>query len=341
MATPDDRPLEFAPIQPCSAATDEVSVTFDILISAGDHAPEIDPEIKGALTVLMRGEEDSYYLGLVKDPAGPTNVWAELTGAAPDLSRSVTIKIALRTVGGARQVKYSVDGVTLRSAAGEWSPIAFTAGAESVVAAGCLGVGDLGGLQAETSREAEYVTLTVPALEWMTLASVTANGELVEPQADGTYLIQKGAYAAVTFTPSPGAFLSNPTMVFQVNESMTLPEDGRPMLVPPSEVLSINEVMASNGTSLRTARGATGLDWIEIRNRSDNDVDITGWYLSDNPDKKPSKWEKIQGRCVVPANGYVVVWADQGYIDFTENEAYTRIGLSSDGETVFLATPLA
>ena len=341
MATPDDRPLEFSPIQPCSTATDEVSVAFDIQVSAGDHPPEIDSEMKGALTVLMRGEEDSYYLGLVKDPAGPTNVWTELTGAAPDLSRSVTIKIALRTVGGARQVKYSVDGVTLRSAAGEWSPIAFTAGAESVVAAGCLGVGDLGGLQAETSREAEYVTLTVPALEWMTLASVTANGELVEPQADGTCLIQKGAYAAVTFTPSPGAFLSNPTMVFQVNESMTLPEDGRPMLVPPSEVLSINEVMASNGTSLRTARGATGLDWIEIRNRSDNDVDITGWYLSDNPDKKPSKWEKIQGRCVVPANGYVVVWADQGYIDFTENEAYTRIGLSSDGETVFLATPLA
>lgn len=341
MATPDDRPLEFAPIQPCSAATDEVSVTFDILISAGDHAPEIDPEMKGAVTVLMRNETDCYYLGLVKDPAGSTNVWTELTGAMPDLSNAVTIKIALRTMNGARQVKYSVDGVTLRSAAGEWAPIAFSAGAENVVAAGCLGVGDLGGLQAETSREAEYVTLTVPPVEWMTLASVTANGETVEPQADGTYLIQKGAYAAVTFTPSPGAFLSNPTMVFQVNESMTLPEEGRPTVVPPSEVLSINEVMASNGTSLRTARGGTGLDWIEIRNKSNNDVDITGWYLSDNPDKKPSKWEKIQGRCVVPANGYTIVWADQGYIDFTETEAYTRIGLSSDGETVFLATPLA
>lgn len=341
MATPDDRPLEFAPIQPCSATTDEVSVTFDILISAGDHAPEIDPEMKGALTVLMRGEEDSYYLGLVKDPAGSTNVWTELTGAMPDLSNAVTIKIALRTMNGARQVKYSVNGTTLRSGAGEWAPIAFSAGAENVVAAGCLGVGDLGGLQAETSREAEYVTLTVPPVDWMTLASVTANGETVEPQADGTYLIQKGAYAAVTFTPSPGAFLSNPTMVFQVNESMTLPEEGRPTVVPPSEVLSINEVMASNGTSLRTARGGTGFDWIEIRNKSNNDVDITGWYLSDNPDKKPSKWEKIQGRCVVPANGYTIVWADQGYIDFTENEAYTRIGLSSDGETVFLATPLA
>ena len=341
VATPEDVPLEFTPVQPRSPAVDEVSVTFDIQISAGDCAPEVDPSMKGALTALMNGEDESCYLGLVKDPSGPTNVWAELSGPKPDLTREVAVKISLRTVDGMRQVRYSVDGVVLRSASGEWSPIAFAGGEENVVAAGCIGVGDLGGLQAETSREAEYVALTVPPLEWMSLASVTANGAPVEPQADGTYLVQKGAYAAVTFTPSPGAFLDNPTMVFRMDGPMTLPEEGRPSVVPPSEVLSINEVMASNGTSLRTARGGTGLDWIEIRNKSAYDVDITGWYLSDNPEKKPSKWEKIQGRCVVPANGYAVVWADQGYIDFAENEAYTRIGLSSDGETVFLATPLA
>jgi hypothetical protein len=341
MSTPESLPLEFIPIEPRSAAAGEVAVSFDIQMSVGEELSEVDQTMKGALTALMRGNGEMCYLGLVKDPAGATNVWVELSGAVPDPSRTVGVKIVLRTVDGMRQVKYSVDGVALRSGSGEWTPIVFSDGSESVVAAGCLGTGGLEGLQAGSSREAEYVTLVVPPMELMTPVSVTANGETVAPQADGTYLVQKGAYAAVTFVPLPGVFLDNPTMVFKVDGTMTLPEEGLPAVVPPGEVLSINEVMASNEASLRTARGGTGLDWIEIRNRSDSDVDITGWYLSDNPDKNPSKWAKIQGRCVVPANGYAVVWADQGYIDFAENEAYTRIGLSSDGETVFLATPLA
>ena len=336
--TTESHPLEFVPLAPASAETGELAVAFDIQFTSGSEAPPVDPEMKGAVTVLQQGD-DLVFAGLVKAAAGTTNVWTTLTGAVPDITRESRITICLRTVAGVRQVKYSVDDVVLRSASGEWSPIVFLNDAAEIVGMGCLGAGELNDLRAQTSLTVPDVTLTVPEIDWMTLVSVKANGEEIQPREDGTYAIPQGAFVAVTFAPADGAFLDNPTMVFQMNESMELPESGRPQVIPPSEILVINEIMASNGTTLLTAARQPGLDWIEIHNKSDADVDITGWYLSDNPTKAQSKWAKVEGNGVIPAHGYKIVWADSNYLGFTAGEAYTRIGLSSDGETVFLATP--
>lgn len=70
-----------------------------------------------------------------------------------------------------------------------------------------------------------------------------------------------------------------------------------------TEPVAVNEFMASNGDSLVTANGKDGLDWIELRNDGDVAEDVSGWYLSDNPDKAESKWKKIEGNAVVPAHG--------------------------------------
>jgi len=101
----------------------------------------------------------------------------------------------------------------------------------------------------------------------------------------------------------------------------------------------ITEIMASNETGAKTAAGGTGLDWIEIYNDSNVAVDLAGWYLFDDPTKAKKKWEKIQGNCVIPANAYKIVWCDKDYEGFTADEAYSRIGLSSSGETAFIADP--
>ncbi len=336
--TAENRPLEFVPLAPASAAEDEVIVSFEILFSAGAESPAVDPAMKGALTVVAQGS-GVVFAGLVKSRTANTNVWTTLTGATPVLNDVTKVDIRLRTSGGKRQVKYVANGVALASASGEWSQIVFPGDSPEIVGMGCIGAGELSDLSAQTSREVESAVLTIPELDWMTLASVKANGEALAAQPDGTYLVPIGAYVAVTFVPHAGAFLDNPTMVFRMEGAMALPETGRPSVIPPSEILAINEIMASNGSTLLTANRQAGLDWIEIRNKSETDVDITGWYLSDNPTKKPSKWSKIEGSCVIPAGGYKIVWADTGYLNFAENEAYTRIGLSSDGETVFLATP--
>lgn len=336
--TVETTPLEFVPLAPASTVEGEVTVSFNIQFSAGMDTPEVDPQMKGAVTVLDQNGA-LYFAGLVKDARGTSNVWTRLTGAVPNVEKEACIKICLRTFNGQRQVKYVVGDVALQSPSGEWSPIVFADQSAEIVGMGCIGSGELTDLRAQTTREVANATLTIPEIDWMSLVSVKANGALLTPAADGTYQVPVGAFVAVTFAPHTGAFLDNPTMVFPMSGDMTLPETGRPNVIPPSEILVINEIMASNGTTLKTANRGEGLDWIEIHNKSETDVDISGWYLSDNPTKKPSKWSKIEGTCIIPAGGYKVVWADTGYLDFAPNEAYTRIGLSSDGETVFLATP--
>ena len=105
-------------------------------------------------------------------------------------------------------------------------------------------------------------------------------------------------------------------------------------------VVRINEIMASNGDTFKTKNGRSGLDWIEIYNGTDEIVDLSGWYLYDDPAKAQSKWKKIQGKCVIPVHGYGIVWCDKDYTDWdAANEAWSEIGLSTSGETVFLATP--
>ena len=104
--------------------------------------------------------------------------------------------------------------------------------------------------------------------------------------------------------------------------------------------LCINEIMASNGDTFKTKSGRSGLDWIEIYNGTDEEVDLAGWYLYDDPSKAQSKWKKIQGACVIPVHGYGIVWCDKDYTGWdAANEAWSEIGLSTSGETVFLAKP--
>jgi hypothetical protein len=65
----------------------------------------------------------------------------------------------------------------------------------------------------------------------------------------------------------------------------------------------INEYSASNLESFTDAFGKTE-DWIELYNTSSNDVDISGWHLSDKV-HKPGKWDIPQGT-IIPGNGHLV-----------------------------------
>ncbi len=102
----------------------------------------------------------------------------------------------------------------------------------------------------------------------------------------------------------------------------------------------INEFMASNGSALADPADGDFDDWIELHNPAGAAADLSGWFISDDPDE-PFKFAIPQG-FVVPAGGYLLVWADD---EAAQNELAARpdlhVGfkLDADGESVLLSAP--
>jgi hypothetical protein len=94
----------------------------------------------------------------------------------------------------------------------------------------------------------------------------------------------------------------------------------------------INEIMASNTTTITDPDGDFD-DWIELRNRSQTPINLTGFYLSDNP-RNPRKWEFPNGT-VIPENGLLIVWADEDSQSSTAG-LHANFKLSKKGETIGL-----
>lgn len=95
----------------------------------------------------------------------------------------------------------------------------------------------------------------------------------------------------------------------------------------------INELMAVNSTIVSDQNGEFD-DWFELYNHSLADIDISGYYLSDN-DTKTSKW-KIPAGTVIKSKGYLVIWADK---DTTQAGLHANFKLSSGGEELVLSEP--
>ena len=93
----------------------------------------------------------------------------------------------------------------------------------------------------------------------------------------------------------------------------------------------INELMADNKTIKADQNGQFD-DWIELYNKSTASVDLSGWFLSDNPDKR-GKWKLPQGTTIA-ANGYLIVWADE---DSSQVGLHANFKLAAGGETLYLS----
>jgi uncharacterized repeat protein (TIGR02543 family) len=104
--------------------------------------------------------------------------------------------------------------------------------------------------------------------------------------------------------------------------------DDYPYLVV--NIVVINEVLAHSHE--------TAADWIELFNNSSSDLDIGGWYLSDDSDV-PEKYRIADGT-ILSGNGYLVFYED---IDFgyssTHSGALIPFALSENGDTVNLYGP--
>ena len=99
-------------------------------------------------------------------------------------------------------------------------------------------------------------------------------------------------------------------------------------------VILISEVMASND-SVETYPNAGYTDWVEIFNSGDTAVDLSGWGLSDNPEK-PRKWQFPDGATIRPGE-YRVILCDKEPEKSTDTELHASFTISrKSGEVIIL-----
>jgi hypothetical protein len=98
----------------------------------------------------------------------------------------------------------------------------------------------------------------------------------------------------------------------------------------PENTVIINEVLASNKTGLQDPKYNKYSDWIELYNSSTNDVDLSGYGLSNS--KKSFSWKFPQGS-TIGADSYLLIWADDKN---STTSLHTDFKLSKDGDNVVL-----
>ena len=100
-------------------------------------------------------------------------------------------------------------------------------------------------------------------------------------------------------------------------------------------VIRISEVMASND-SVATYPKAGFTDWVEIFNSGDTPVDLSGWGLSNNPEK-PRKWQFPDGTTIRPGE-YRVILCDKDADQRGDAQLFAPFNISKKSGEVILLT---
>lgn len=94
----------------------------------------------------------------------------------------------------------------------------------------------------------------------------------------------------------------------------------------------INEIQASNKTT-QFDEAVEYDDWVELYNNTEFDIDLTGYFLSDNKDTL-TKWQVPA--LTIPAKDYVIFWTDK---DESQGVNHTNFQLTRNGESFYLVNP--
>jgi len=99
-----------------------------------------------------------------------------------------------------------------------------------------------------------------------------------------------------------------------------------------SPQIRINEVLASNQTLNNDPQFGEFSDWIELYNSTYGVVNLSGYYVTDDPDE-PLKW-RIPDGTLIPGGGFLLLWADG-----RNTGLHTSFRLDKEGEQLRLYTP--
>ncbi len=98
--------------------------------------------------------------------------------------------------------------------------------------------------------------------------------------------------------------------------------------------IEINEVLAHSHD--------IASDWIELYNPTDYNVNIGGWYLSDNNDTDADLMKyRIANNTIIPAHGYKVFYEATNFGNIKDAGCLTPFALSERGEDVYLSSATA
>jgi len=120
-------------------------------------------------------------------------------------------------------------------------------------------------------------------------------------------------------------------LILVIGISACKKEENAPIDIKASIV--INEVLPKN-TMYGSDQDGQFDDWIELYNLSSQNLDISGYYLTDSK-KELTKWKFPDGT-ILKMNDYLIVWADK---DTLQAGLHTNFKLSAAGENVVLLTP--
>ncbi len=93
--------------------------------------------------------------------------------------------------------------------------------------------------------------------------------------------------------------------------------------------------MTSNKTTIIDPSDNKYEDWAELYNNTNQSIDLSGIYLSDDYEKK-DKWEFPKGT-LIPAKNRIVLWLDEDSSD--SSSLHTNFKLSATGEALILSRP--
>lgn len=141
----------------------------------------------------------------------------------------------------------------------------------------------------------------------------------------GTFIISEGVEGAdseVYFTVSDVNFTSN-RYPFRSDKFISA------IATTESSPIVVNEFMAENDGVLQDEAGEYD-DWIELYNRGDQAVSLSGYYLTDKADEQ-LKWA-LPDTLMAPGE-FILVWADE---DLDKGSLHADFKLSASGEVIHL-----
>lgn len=97
----------------------------------------------------------------------------------------------------------------------------------------------------------------------------------------------------------------------------------------------INEIQSDNSTTIQDSFGDYD-DWFELYNPNGFAVDLTGYYLSDDPSDLTKDRIIDPAALIIPAEGHLLFWADE---QGEQGSTHMNFRLSANGESLILTAP--
>jgi hypothetical protein len=160
----------------------------------------------------------------------------------------------------------------------------------------------------------------------------TSGGTVVLTGPDGSSNVDSYTYTAMAADASYGRSSDGAPSSIIFNQPT--PRVTNTLIFIEPALVYINEVMPANQTDIDDNVGEKE-DWIEIYNPNNFDVNLSGYYLSDNPEN-PMKWQipaTYPDSVTVEANSWLLFFADE---DMTQGVLHASFRLSNNGEWIGL-----